>query len=148
MDTGTICPLGGHTSDGVAAHVSTGGVLSILTVTDREDDSPAAFVAVHVSVRPAVSFAKVCAPQPEDETMPVSGSRTLHATVTSLLFQPEALGSGVTSASISGAVRSILTVTDCDEDPPNGFVALHVNVVPVVSSTTACVSQPELDAIP
>ena len=48
-----MSPFGGHRSEGVAAHVIRGGVLSILTVTSRDDDLPAAFTALQVSVRPA-----------------------------------------------------------------------------------------------
>jgi len=50
IETGTMLPFGGHTSDGVGAQLNMGGVLSIFTLTDRDDTPPTPFTALQVSV--------------------------------------------------------------------------------------------------
>src|SRR5258708_747970 len=66
----------------------TGGVLSILIVTDAELDKPTPFVAEQVMVSPAASAVSVVPKQPFDEVIPDSGSATNQKTVTPLRYQP------------------------------------------------------------
>ena|SRR6266566_3030346 len=66
----------------------TGGVLSILMLTDAEFDRPAPFLAEQVSLVPAVSAVSVVGAQPLDETMLDSGSATDQAMETLLRYQP------------------------------------------------------------
>ncbi len=67
---------------GVTAGVTTGGDLSIRTVTETAFVRPAPLVAVQVKVVPAVSFVTVAAPHPDEEAMPEPLSFTRHVTVT------------------------------------------------------------------
>ena len=65
-----------------------GEVSSIRTVTETEFVSPAPSVAVQVMVVPPVSDARVVGEQPEEESIPDSGSETAQLTVTLTLFHP------------------------------------------------------------
>jgi hypothetical protein len=51
-----------------------GAVVSILMVIGTERDNPTPFVAVHVTVAPAVSAVRVVVSQPLDSAMPDSKS--------------------------------------------------------------------------
>ena len=84
----------------------TGGVLSILTVTDTEADNPAPFVAEQVEVVPDVSAVRVVGPQPDDDAIPDSGSLTLQLTVTLLRYQPLLPRVPVICGTIMGGVLS------------------------------------------
>src|SRR5215467_10086057 len=73
---------------GVTKVLISGGVLSILTVTEVDVDRPAPFVAEQVSVTPVVSAVSVVDVQPDEDAIPDSGSVTFQVTPTLLLYQP------------------------------------------------------------
>ena len=83
-----------------------GGVVSILTVTEAEFDSPAALLAVQVSFKPAVSDVRTLAPQPDEDTIVDPGLVTLQLTVTLLTYQPFFPGVPVTWGTMTGGVTS------------------------------------------
>src|SRR5262245_22994718 len=62
--TGTSLPFGGHSADGVAAHVIVGAVASRRITTDA-DHLPPSLVAVHANVVPVVSSVTSSVPQPD-----------------------------------------------------------------------------------
>ncbi len=64
-------------------------------------------MAVQVTVVPEVSEVRRVVPQPEEEATPDSGSETDQLTVTLTLFQPFALGGGVTVGVITGGAVSV-----------------------------------------
>ena len=118
-----------------------GGVVSIFTVTVTEFDTPAPLVAEQVSVVPAVSVVSVVVPQPLEEAMPDSGSLTSQLTVTFVLFQPAALGGGVTVGTMTGGVGSVLSrVTKASVRPlkvvSNAPVVVGKGLAEVVSPVT------------
>src|SRR5437016_10302069 len=128
--------------------VMTGPVLSIFTVTELEPESPAKFVALQVITVPAVSPVSVMSLHPVLDATPETRSVTVHFTVTLVLFQPAALGKGVTVGVITGGVLSSFTVTEFEPESPATFVALHVITVPVVSAVSVTSPHPVVDAIP
>lgn len=81
--------------DGDADPDRTGRVSSILTITVTELVSPAPSVPVHVKVVPLVWDDRVVIEQPEEESIPDSGSLTTQLTVTVELFHPLELEPGV-----------------------------------------------------
>jgi hypothetical protein len=83
-----IFPFGGQTVDGLAKAVTTGGVVSILIMTGTEADKPAPFMAEQVNVAPTVSDVSVVGAQPEEDSIPDSGSVTVQLTVTPLRYHP------------------------------------------------------------
>src|SRR5437879_5251205 len=83
-----------------------GGVVSILTVTEVEFDSPAALLAVQVSFTPAVSAVRMFVPKPDEGTMLDPGLVTLHLTVTLLTYQPFFPSVPVTWGTMTGGVTS------------------------------------------
>ncbi len=95
---------------GLAEPVTVGRVLSIFSVTETEFDVPAPLVAVQVIVVPGVSLVRVVVPQPEENSIPDSGSETLQVTVTLPLFQPLALGLGLGLGVMTGAVVSTVNL--------------------------------------
>src|SRR4051812_39911143 len=80
--------------------------------------------------------------------MPERPSLPWNETVTFELFQPFALGAGVTTGLADGLVWSILTATCCEFDRPAPFVAEHVKVVPEVSVVSAAGPQPVDEPMP
>ena len=68
-------------------------------------------------------------------------------TVTVALFKPSALGAGVTLAVVAGGVRSILTVTETELDPPAELVAVQVSTVAGVSAASVTGSHPTVLAM-
>jgi hypothetical protein len=130
---------------GVTVGTITGGVLSSLIVTEVVVVRPAPFVAAHVITVPAVSVEMVVAPHPVLLAMPDPGSETAHVTVVLALFQPAALGAGVTVGTTTGGDVSSLTVTELVAVKPAMLVAVQVKVVPAVSAVTVLVVQPLLD---
>src|SRR5262249_46300651 len=86
-----------------------GGVLSRLTVTLTAPVFPATSVALPLTAWLAPSVTTVTGPLAV--ATPESASVAWKPTVTSELFQPLALGAGVTTAVTAGAVLSILSVT-------------------------------------
>ncbi len=86
--------------------VTTGFVLSILTVTETEPVRPAPLVAVQAIAVPPVSEVRMVVPHPEEEATPDSGSETDQLTVTLPVFHPFTLGLGVTVGTITGGVES------------------------------------------
>jgi hypothetical protein len=65
-------PFGGQSAQpGGGIPEMTGGVWSILIVTETEFERPAPFVAEHVSVMPAVSVVTVLVPHPDDDAIPI-----------------------------------------------------------------------------
>ena len=90
--------------------VIAGAVLSILIVSGTERVRPAPFVAEHVSVMPAISFARVVDEHPLEEAMPDSGSVTDQATVTLLRYQPFVPKVPLTVGVIAGGVRSAVAI--------------------------------------
>src|SRR5438477_319330 len=87
---------------------STGGVLSMLTVTGTELDSPSPFLAEQGSVVPSVSEVRFAGLQPVIETMRDSGSVTFQLTATLLVYQPFVPELPVIMGRITGDVVSIL----------------------------------------
>jgi hypothetical protein len=71
--------------DRSGAAVTVGGVVSILTSTDFVAVSPAAFVALQVSVVPVVSDESVVSSQPDVLVIADSASVTVQVTVTALV---------------------------------------------------------------
>src|SRR5947207_3136348 len=100
----------------------TGGVLSILIMTEAKDEILTPFVAEQVKVMPGVSAVKLDAPQPFEDVMPDSGSVTFQVTVTLLRYQPlfprlpEICGM-MTGGVVSGPCVSF--VTKASPPPPN-----------------------------
>jgi len=139
-------PLGA----GAAAAVAVGGVMSILMVAETEAESPAPSTAVQVNVVPGVSAVRLAGSQPvvRSELTPEIESVTVQFKVTFVLFHPAPLGAGVMTGTIAGGRVSILTVTDAEAVAPLLSVAVHVNVVPLVSADTVELPQPELEDIP
>jgi hypothetical protein len=90
---------------------TSGAVLSILIVTESLEDPPALW-AEHEDVAPAVSTVKFWVPQPESMTAAESGSVTVHATVTLLVYQPLLPAVPVMVFVMTGAVVSQIRVTD------------------------------------
>src|SRR5437660_173540 len=82
-----------------------GAVLSILTIATAVAVLPALSVTVPVTLWPAPSPSVVGAGQ---EATPESASLQVKLTVTSVLFQPLALGAGLGEALMLGAVLSML----------------------------------------
>src|SRR4051812_2540043 len=83
--TWTILWFGGQSvQSGAGSPETTGGVLSILTVTGTDIDNPARFVAEQVRVVPGVSVVSMVSVQPDEDAMPDSGSITPQLTVTLL----------------------------------------------------------------
>lgn len=78
--------------------------------------------------------------------MPDIASKQVKETVTSLLYQPAALGEVVAAALIVGAVASRLMVTDCEFVPP-ALVALQMRVRPAVSELMVVDSHPVVEVI-
>ena len=85
----------------------TGGVWSILIVTETEAESPAPFVAEQVKVAPAVSAVRVVGVHPVEDAMPDSGSVTFQLTVTLLRYHPLFPTVPVIWGLITGGVVSI-----------------------------------------
>src|SRR5260370_21737953 len=121
------------TGSGVARELEvTGGAVSILTTTEAELDRPAPLVAEQVKVVPVVGALIIVGSQPGLllETIPDSGSETLHVTVTGkVLFHPAPFGRGLTVGTMTGGVVSA----------PGGFTVsvigwLIVRVVPPASA--------------
>ncbi len=104
----------------------TGSVLSIFIVTEPELDSPAPFVAEHVSVVPEVLLTRVAGTQPAEVPIPDSGSVRVQLTPTLLVYQPFAPRVPVRTGVITGEVLSILIVTGTELDSPAPFVAEQV----------------------
>ncbi len=73
---------------GITWGVATGGVWSILMVTETELCNPAPLVAEQVKVTPGVSAVSVVLPQPVEDVTPDSGSVTVQLTVTLLRYHP------------------------------------------------------------
>ncbi len=104
--TWTILPFGGHREQpGEGIPLITGGVWSILTVTDEEADNLAALVAEHVRVIPGVSAVRLVGPQPEEVVMTESGSLTFQLTVTALRYHPLLPVTPEISGTISGGLE-------------------------------------------
>ena len=89
----------------VTVGVITGGVWSILIVTGTELDSPAPFVAEHVSVE-FPSVVRIVRPQPLEVAIPVSGSEVFQVTVTAPVYQPLVPVGPETVGTITGGVSS------------------------------------------
>ena len=85
----------------------TGGVLSILMVTETEEDRPTPFVAEHVNVTPAVSAVTLVCVQPVEEAIPDSGSLTFQLTVALLRYQPLFPNVPVICGTMTGGVVSV-----------------------------------------
>ena len=90
----------------ITARVAVGLVLSILTVTELEAESPALFIAEHVRVVPVVSVVRFEMLHPVEEAMPDSASVTDQLTVTLLIYQPLAPAVPVMEGVITGGVVS------------------------------------------
>src|SRR5258708_3084911 len=135
---------------GVADAIAVGGVMSILIVAETEDPTPAPSTAVHVNVVPAVSVLSVIESHPvvRSELIPEMGSVAVQLKETAVLFHPNAFGAGEIVPTIAGGLVSILTVTDAEAVAPLLSVAVHVNVVPLVSADKVAVPHPVLEAIP
>src|SRR5436190_1150270 len=84
----------------------TGGVLSILTVTESELLRPALFVGTQVRIVPAVSRLRTVSPHPDAEAIPDSGSLTVQLTLTLSLLQP-LTNEGFTEWVMTGGVESL-----------------------------------------
>jgi hypothetical protein len=76
-----------------------------LTVTDCELVPPL-LVALHVKVCPVVSVVTVLVPHPDVEVTALSGSETVHDTVTLLVYQPFVPTVPLTFGVIAGGVES------------------------------------------
>ena len=124
--------------------------MSIFIVTDTELISPAPFVAVQMTVVPAVSVVNDMGSQPDvaSTATPDVGSVVVQLKPTFVLFQPAPFGDGEIVGVTMGAVRSILTTTETDLLKPALFVAEHVSVTPLVSADNVVLPQPELLLIP
>jgi hypothetical protein len=94
----------------LAVTVTLGASLSIFSVTESLADPPA-LCAEQDEVTLAVLEVKLCVPQPESMTTGESGSLTLHATLTLLVYQPLFPSVPLTTFVITGAVVSQLRVT-------------------------------------
>ena len=104
------------------AAVTAGGVLSILIVTERLAVSRLLFMAVQVSVLPAVSAVSFPRAQPVRFAMPDSGSRTRQRIETSPMYQPLAPAGPVSSTVMTGGVVSSLP-PPADAGPPSKSAA-------------------------
>src|SRR6516164_11488593 len=91
---------------GVKKVFISGGVLSILTVTEADVDRPTPFVAEQVNVIPAVSAVSVVGVQPDEDVIPDSGSVTFQLTPTLLMYQPLLPNVPVICGTMTGGVVS------------------------------------------
>jgi len=97
---------------GAGSPEMTGGVASILRVTEAELVRPTPFVALQVIVRLGVSDDLMLGSHPEEDDMPLSGSLTDQVTVTGIVvFHPVVPGEGVTVGTIIGGVVSPIAIT-------------------------------------
>src|SRR6266849_2372124 len=94
---------------GAGVAVSTGGVLSMLTVTDVGALFPARSVAFPVTTWLAPSTVTLTGSG--QEATPELSSAHIKVTTTLPLFQPTAFGAGVMPPLIVGGVRSMFVVT-------------------------------------
>src|SRR6266571_2418619 len=105
--TGTSLRFGGQRVQGCGGIPKMlGSVVSILTVTEAEFNSPAALLAVQVSFTPAVSAVRMFVPQPDEDTIVDPGLVTLQLTVTLLTYQPFFPSVPVTWGTMTGGVTS------------------------------------------
>src|SRR6266850_7223981 len=95
---------------GLTATSTTGGVLSMLSVTEAVDWLPATSTAVPLTTCPAPSVVTVTGSAQRAILLPPSVHMKL--TRTSVLFQPAAFGGGLTTALTAGRLLSMLSVTD------------------------------------
>jgi hypothetical protein len=103
---------------------TTGFVLSILIVTLTGPVVPPALEAVQERVSPAVSAVNISGLQPESIDVADSPSLIDHVRFTGVeLFQPFALGAGVTCACTLGGVESAAAVV-AHTVPDAGWTAL------------------------
>src|SRR5258708_5963817 len=144
----SVVPMLICTGLGVMLVLVTGAVLSILIpLTDAGALTfPATSVQVPLAEKPVPSVLRITGAV--QLAMPESASEPANVTVTLVLFQPAAFGAGEILGTIEGGLVSILTVTDVEAVAPWPFVALHVNVVPLVSAPSIEVLQPVLEVIP
>jgi hypothetical protein len=135
---------------GIADATAVGGVMSSLSVADTDAASPAPSTAMQVNVMPAVSVARATGSQPvvRSGLIPEIESVAVQFKVTAVLFQPAAFGVGLITGRIAGGLVSIITLTDAEAVAPLLSVAVHVNVVPLVSADNVELPQPVLEAIP
>src|SRR2546425_8326135 len=132
---------------GFGAATITGGVLSTLIgPTVAVAMLPARSTAIAVRHCPAPSAWTTCGVEPHCATADTL-SEHVNVTVTSVLFQPKALGAGVRVPTITGGVLSTRTTTACRVGCPDEFVTEQVSVV-TPSAPTVTGSQPVDAAIP
>jgi hypothetical protein len=126
---------------GVAAAVTTGPVLSRFTTTVVEFVFPAPLVTVPETCCPLTSLLTTTG----EEQFVTLEAPPLHAklTVTLELFQPAALGAGVTVATIVGRVLSMLRVTVEVALVPALSVAVAVTACAAPSVVTTCAAGQE-----
>ena len=93
----------------VGGTARTGGVRSILIVSDAVFVSPAPLVAEQVNVDPAEPLVRVVVPHPaEEDAIPDTGSVTLQLAVTLLTYQPLLPNVPVICGAMTGGVASII----------------------------------------
>ena len=92
--------------EGEAEPDITGGVSSILIVSEMEFVSPAPSVALQIKTVPLVSAERIAGEHPDEESIPDSGSVTVQVTLTLTLFHPLMLAPGVRLNVMLGIVLS------------------------------------------
>jgi hypothetical protein len=113
--------------------IVSGALRSILTVTESCVLRPAPFVAVQVTVVPAVSAVSVVAAQPVEVAMSETGSETAQLTATSPVYQPLAPNFPVTDGVTAGGLESYLNVVVADVDSPAPLVQEPLTTADFVS---------------
>src|SRR5437867_1028778 len=116
---------------GLTATSTTGGVLSILSVTEAVDWLPATSTAVPLTTCPAPSAVTVTASGQRAILLVASPHVTL--TRTSVLFQPAAFAGGLKTALAAGLVLSILRVTETLDWFPAMSTAVPLTTCPAPS---------------
>src|SRR3989442_21364 len=129
---------------GLTATSTTGGVLSMLSVTDAVDWLPATSTAVPLTTCPAPSAVTVAGSGQRAILLPPSVHVKL--TRTSVLFHPAAFGGGLPAALTAGGLLSMLSVMDVLAWFPATSTAVPLTTCPAPSVLT--VTGSEQRAIP
>src|SRR3989442_339055 len=121
---------------GLTATSTTGGVLSMLSVTDAVDWLPATSTAVPLTTCPAPSAVTVAGSGQRAILLPPSVHVKL--TRTSVLFQPAAFGGGLTTALTAGRLLSMDRESDVQGKSADlgGRRTLNTNTAPSVLTLT------------
>ena len=121
-------------ADGLTTALIVGRLLSMLSVTDTVAWLPALSTAVPLTTCPALSVLTVTGSG--HRAIPLTASLHVKLTRTSVLFQPAAFGSGLTTVLTLGRLLSMLSVTDALAWFPATSTAVPLTTCPAPSVLT------------